>query len=279
MSETSLERRKRWYHHFPEGSLEFLVATRVLGLVLLLSLLVVTDIQRPVVLSVLVGVLWCDYALALWWAIQTSLDLDLLAGRPAPTGKRWVLGSKALLPSIVVACAIAPWPSAYILIGRIVPSLARQGGVHSETYEGLSLVGYAAAAVLFLVFAAIAYRVLRRIGLARAPWTALLFVPGAHWFAMHRIAVGLHHRIEEKPADRAGAESPLTLAAAMALADVTWALCVIPWLALFVVAMVRGWPSVWLPFCGMLLAAVFAVADLAAIERVQRHFVQRVREH
>ncbi len=278
MSETSIEQRKRWYHHFPEGSLEFLVATRVLAIVLLLALLVVTDIQRPVVLSVLVGVLWCDYALMLGWAVQTSLDLDLLAGQSVPPVKRWAFGLQVFLPSVVVACTVAPWPSAYLVIGRIMPSLARQGGVRSETYGQLSLVGYAAAVLLFLVLAAVGYRALRRIGLGGALWTALLFVPGMHWFAIHRIAAGLHRRIEASLASSDKTSSMSVPAASMALADVTWALCVVPWGVIFAVALIRGWPSVWGPFCGMLLAAVFAIAELAAIERVQRHFVHRVRQ-
>jgi len=49
-------------------------------------------------------------------------------------------------------------------------------------------------------------------------------------------------------------------------------------LIVLAVAIVHGWPSKPLPLCGMSFAAVFAVADLAALERVQRHFVHLVRE-
>jgi hypothetical protein len=50
------------------------------------------------------------------------------------------------------------------------------------------------------------------------------------------------------------------------------------WLIVVAVAIIHGWPGKPLPFCGMLLAAVFAVADLAALERIQRHLVHLFRE-
>ena len=119
MSGSILEQRKRWYRYFPEGSLEFLVATRVLAVVLLLAMVVMHDVQRPVILTALIGVLWFDYVLIVWWAICMTLDLDLLAGQnptASETAARgWVIGLKACLPSVAAAFGLATWPALPVL--------------------------------------------------------------------------------------------------------------------------------------------------------------------
>jgi hypothetical protein len=285
MNEVSPELRKRWYRHFPEGSLEFLVATRVLAVILLLAMLVMRDPQRPLLLTALIGVLWCDYALVLWWAIQVRLDLDLLGGRQTPRPRRWLLAIKAFLPSIVAACALAPWPSAYGFALKLVPGLAAQGGPNSPAYHRLSFIGFALAAVVFVALVLLAYRTLQRIHLGKSHWTALSLIPGIHWFALHRIAADLETDIHEQQARHTHAKPHSTGSTSMAAADVTWALCILPWLFVIVITCVRAWPgstgqgpAAVLPFCGMLMAAIFAIADLAALERVQRQFVALARE-
>jgi hypothetical protein len=232
-----------------------------------------------------VGVLWCDYALVLWWAIQVRLDLDLVAGGQPSCPRRWALALKAFLPSIVAACVLAPWPSAYGFAARIMPGLAAQGGPQSSAYHRLSLIGFAIAAIAFVAFAILAYRALQGIRLGKPLWIVLAFIPGIHWFAFHRIAADLGTRIQEQQAQRTPDKPQPTGSTSMAAADVTWALCALPWLLVVMITIIRAWPGsggqgpiAVLPFCGMLMAAVFAIADLAALERVQRQFVPLVRE-
>lgn len=285
MNETSPEQRKRWYRFFPEGSLEFLVATRVLAVILLLAMLVMRDLQRPLILTALVGVLWWDYALVLWWAMQLRLDLDLLAGGRTSGIRRWSLAIKAFLPSIVAACALAPWPSAYGFVVKVMPGLAAQGGAQSAAYQRVSMIGFVLAAAAYVLFAVLAHRALQHIKFGKPLWTALALIPGLHWFSLHRIATDLETQIRAQQARR-GHEAPHPAGStSMALADVTWALCVLPWLLVMVISLARAWPGgggqgavAVLPFCGMIMAAVFAIADLAALERVQRHFLPLARE-
>ena len=270
MSETNLAQRQSWYRYFPEGSLEFLVATRVLVIILLIAFIVMHDLQRPIIVTAIIAVLWFDYVLVLWWAIQVRLDLDLLAGRAESNTKRWVLGIKTFLPSVVVA---------YSLAAYMMPGLAGLGRPSSSSHQQLVFIVYGVAAVLFVILAVLAYRALMRIQLGKSIWIALLFVPGLHWFAIHRVAGELGRHIDELRKQQSGSE--VSSSVSMALADVTWALTLLPWLAVIGIATVRGTGggSVFIfPFCGMLLGALFAIADLAALERVQRHFVHLTRE-
>ena len=271
MSGSILEQRKRWYRYFPEGSLEFLVATRVLAVVLLLAMVVMHDVQRPVILTALIGVLWFDYVLIVWWAICMTLDLDLLAGQeptaPETATRGWLIGLKVCLPSVAAAFGLAPWPTLPVLRRALLPGLT---------------VGRALALVLFVVLAVVAQRTMQRIRLGKPFWTALALIPGLHWFALHRIAAGLEARIDHN-AQPAQAQSapPSPSSVAMSAADVTWVLCMLPWLVVLVLSVARGWPGGFpasvFPFCGMFLAAVFGIADLAALERVQRHFTRMIR--
>jgi hypothetical protein len=221
----------------------------------------------------------------LWWAIQLRLDLDLLAGGQALPVRRWSLAIKAFLPSAVAALTLAPWPSAYGWVVKVVPGLAAQGGPHSPAYQRLCLIGFIVAAVAFVVLVLLAHGTLQRYRVGKPLWTVLALIPGLHWFAMHRIAADLEIEIRERQTQRGHVAAPPAGSASMATADVTWALCAVPWLLVIVVSVVRAWPGgggqgpiAVLPFCGMLMAAVFAIADLAALERVQRQSVLLVRE-
>ncbi|HSW45263.1 MAG TPA: hypothetical protein VLM89_06805 [Phycisphaerae bacterium] len=264
MSDTPLEQRRRWYRHFPEGSLEFLVVTRVLAVLLLLTLIVLREAQRPFITAVLIGVLWFDYVLMMWWAIQVRLDLDAAAGRPENTAKRWLVGLKACLPSAIASAALSPWPVLF----------ARQ--------QGLATLRLAGMAVLFILFAVVAQRAMQRAGVGKPLWTALTLLPGIHWFAFHRIAAGLEARVQQQARERRpDTVFPHASSPALAVADATWVLCALPWLLVAVLTLIEGWPGEgparMVPFCGMILAALFGVANLAALERVQRHFLQLIR--
>jgi hypothetical protein len=178
-----------------------------------------------------------------------------------------LIGLKACLPSVAAAYGLAPWPRLPVSRLALLPGLT---------------VGRALALVLFIVLAAVAQRTMQRIRLGKPIWTALALIPGLHWFALHRVAAGLEARIDRyaQPAQAESApRSPSS--AAMAAADATWVLCMLPWLVVLGLSVARGWPGGFpaavFPFCGMLLAAVFGIADLAALERVQRHFTRLIR--
>ncbi len=276
MDNELLTQRQRWFSHFPEGSIEFLLLTRVLALLLLLSLAIVTSVQRPAVLVALTGILWLDYVLTAWWAIQMTTDREELLRDPAaapPEPESRHLRRRTLLwaclPATVAALALAPWPAALRLFNPGLLPVAT-----------FNRIGLPILALLFLVLLPLAARTLGRIRLGPTPWTFLFLVPILHWLALHRLIGTMQDRLHELPAATAG--QPVggrSAGAAVAFADVTWLLGVLPWVAMALVALAGdGFPSsAALPFCGTLLAAVFAIADLAALEHVQRQFVNLLR--
>src|SRR5437868_8574771 len=85
---SKLLERRRWFSFFPEGTLEFLVVTRVLALLLMGTLIIVPSTQRPAVLVALAAVVWADYALLTWWLVHVSADLHDLFAASATIGDR-----------------------------------------------------------------------------------------------------------------------------------------------------------------------------------------------
>ncbi|MBI4580907.1 MAG: hypothetical protein HY718_14460 [Planctomycetes bacterium] len=270
-SELLIERR-RWFRVFPEGTLEFAIITRVLALMLLMALGIVTGAQRPLVITALVGVLWSDYVLLVWWAVQVAMDLEMLTGQPRPADaprRRAIVGVTVLLPSVGAVIAVLPWGRVFAFLGIGASGVSR----------ALPLVG----AIAFVAALVPACRALRGVRLGAGHWTALVLVPLVHWFALHRIAGGLDTRIQQQLRERGEPPQSLRSAgAALLAADVTWVLSILPWAVVVVVSLARGWPSGgWSrfgPVCGTILAAVFAIADLAALEAVQRQMVRLVRK-
>ncbi len=276
MSEDRLAQRRNWYRFFPGGSIEFVIVTRVLALLLLLALAVVPGTQRPTVLLALAGVLWIDYLLIIWWAIQVTTDLDALFADPPPSAdvlrrrriRAAILGA---LPATAALVILAPWPS------FVLPSEPARAAT-------IRMVLIPLLGVLFVALLVPAHRALRRIQLAPPRWTLPLLIPIVHWFAMHRLLIHLHARLRLRSQERG---MPTTddpgPAPAVILADLTWVLSILPWGILLVVVLLRGeWPSGVLysavPSCGTAVAALFAISDLAAMENVQRQFVALIRK-
>lgn len=283
MDNDILAQRRRWFRFFPEGSLEFLVATRVLVMILLLALLIVgkVEVQLMATLIALTGVLWLDYILIVWWAVQIAIDLKALQERPTTSAE--ALGSHRLrtgilscLPSVVAAVIIAPWAK---LLHFILPGLLPGGAFIAIVHVVLL--------VLFILLVVIAQRTLQRIQFGPPLWTVLFMVPVVHLFAIHRLMAGLERRLRESTCADASAETRDRAEGsgrlAVVIADVTWVLAIVPWFILIVLMLLGGaWPAEFpqaaVPFCGVPLTAIFAVANLAAMEQVQRQFIAALRK-
>lgn len=274
MNGDRLVERRKWFRVFPEGTLEFSIITRVLALMMMMALAVVGGTQRPVVLVGLLGVLWIDHVLLLWWAIQVAMDLRFVSGKAQADGSARVrarVAFVAALPSVAAVAALMPWEGLITLLKGTRPE------------SGLWMAVPVGAAVAFFAMLVPASRALRTIELGSSGWTVLLSIPLLNYFALHRIAGGLDVRIREQLRGRGLQESDETgPSAALIAADVTWVLSVLPWLVVIGVAVIRGWPvsSAFKagPVCGTLLAAVFAIANLAALESVQRRIVTLIRK-
>jgi hypothetical protein len=273
MNQSSLEQRRGWFRFFPEGSLEFVVVTRVLTMLLILLSMVVTGNQRTIILIGLFGMLWIDHLLTLSWTVQLATDLKgLLATPPAGSAELTTARRRALLlmvlPMSFVLAAVAPWPELLLPAGAVRHTAARLVPI---------VMG-----IGFVVSMVPAFRQARALTLGPSLWTGLLLVPLLHWVGIHRLLSHLDRKISsgfrsQPPQENSG---PATLAAA---ADLLWGINILPWLLLLVLALgQRGAASETLAYrvfsiCGTLLFGLYSVVDLGAMERVQKRFVQLIR--
>lgn len=288
-NDTALLQRQRWFRFFPDGSIEFLLVTRILAIFLLLALGVVRESQRPMVLMALAVVLLLDYVLMVWWGVQTVVDLECLIEQsgnhpatprescgtlayatPGATSadlhwRRLKAALSACLPAVAVFVALAPWPEFAIS--------------HSPARAAVMRVLLPAAGAAFIVLLLVGQRALQKIRMGPPLWTALLLVPFVHWFAMHRLIGHLRARLDRYRQTR-GEQPGDGPRLAVPIADATWVLAVLPWAVLAVRGMPQQPEMSWqdfVPPCGAILTALFAVADVAALEGVQRQFVTALR--
>lgn len=270
-TDTMTERRS-WFDFFPEGSLEFVVVTRVLILVTLLSLAALEGVRRDFALLGLAAFIWTDYMLTTWWLIQLKTDLALLPDQSDAqivrlTPHRGRLLVMVILPITFLMMLVTPWQAAL----HLSPSSA--------------LVGI--RIVLLIVLACglvLGYRALGALELAPPVWRALFLVPLLHWLALHRIVARLNRQLphtepEEQPRPSEETSGNVTLF----LADISWFLCIFPWLIFIAAMFSQGqWPAGAsgriIPVCSTCLAAVFAVLDIAVMEAVQQRFVTLIRK-
>lgn len=274
MSDIILGARRRWLHFFPDGTLEFLLVTRVLTLLLLLSTAIITSVDRPAVLVAITGLLWVDYLLTLWWLVQIGTDpgVGWPGGGSAASGgvaaesatalrrRRVRLAMVIALPSLMAALMLAPWPA---MLHMVRPGL---------TPPGLEKWVQIIFGVLYLICLVPAYRGLARLGLGTALSRVLFLVPLVHWLALHRFI----RRIEGQLTATA---APASHNLVVTFADITWILGVAPWIVIAVTTYVRGvFPSAMTPFCGSLFATLFAIVNLAAVEHIQRLWVAQLQK-
>ena len=261
---TNLAERRAWFRHFPEGTIEFTIVTRVLAILLLGVIMIVSSAQRHHALTALVAVLWLDYALTLWWLIQLSRDLDDLFEQPdldagAARKRRLVLLGMLIVPSVLAALILAPQTQAL---------LTRAGGKVL-----LPVLG-----VVYLAAVGFARRALLRLNLVSGLHAVLLFVPVVHWFALHAAVVRLHGRIRERALSRGFAVSDETgRGAASIAADVLLGGGIVFWGLWILLTLARGGAMTGpLPtlveLVGIFFAALFAVVDVAVMEALQRRF-------
>jgi hypothetical protein len=265
-----LTERKRWYSYFPEGTLEFLVITRVLALLLLGALILVPSSQRPAVLVALAAIVWLDYALVLWWLMQVAGDLNRLFARSTldrpvtdPGIRNMLL---ALLPSVLIFLAVAPWPSLVLGRGEATARLA------SFLQPGLAIAA--------LVALPLGYRALQTYGLSGGLRTLLLLIPIVHWFALHRLLAPLHARVREGAiAEGLPVSQETGAGAAAGAADVLLLISAVFWIA-WAVLLGSGRIGALLALAqGGALAAgsLFAITQVAALEYLQRRFATLIR--
>lgn len=274
MSENSIEQRRRWFRFFPEGSLEFVVVTRALSLLLMLGCLIVQGTLRPLAMLALCTILWLDYALTQSWLVQLATDLDAIQKNPtlpqrdlSATRRRTLFFM--VLPATLLLAFVAPWPEALLPAGAIRTAAAR---------FVVPLCGLAAILSLWP-----ALQTAGRLGIGTPFWCRLTLVPLLHWLAIHRLLDPLDRKICATlyPNGRPSHDDGPSFAAAAA--DTLWIITILPWLAAMILAVSReGAAFEQNTFrltmgCGSLLYGVFSIVDLAAMENVQRRFLRLIR--
>jgi len=275
MSSNALSERREWFKYFPEGTVEFVLVARVLLLILLVALAFVRATQRSIVLLAFGGVIWVDYVLMLWWAVQMAGDMENLfrdSPLPADVVRRqrvWAL-MVGILPSIIACLMLLPWPE---FIFKAESS--RTAFIQIM----LPLLG-----VLYVVFVYTGQRALGKMSLGSARWIVLLLIPIVHWWAFNRLMKGLQLKLAEKMQER---DQPSVddrgLDVLLRVSDITWLLSILPWGVILILALSKSfWPSsfpyVAIPLCAIVLAVVFCIVNLAAMEYIQRRFVAAIRK-
>jgi hypothetical protein len=274
MSQSSIEQRRNWFRFFPEGSLEFVVVTRVLSLLLMLGCLIVQGPLRPLATLALCTVLWIDYVLTQSWFVQLSTDLDTFSRDPSPTceelsARRRRISLFMVLPATLLFAFVAPWPAAVLPAGSI-----------RATAERIIAPACGLAAVLSLWPS---LRTARNLQAGSSLWSCATLIPLLHWLGIHRLLNHMDRRICDLlyPQGRPPSDSGPSLAAAAA--DTLWIITVLPWLLAIGLLIVRGGAAIeqttfrLTMACGSLLYGLFSVIDLAAMENVHRRFIRLIR--
>jgi len=263
--EDNLTRRRTWFRYFPEGTLEFLLVTRVLALLLLAGLTVVRGSQRPAVLLVLGVILLLDYLLVLWWGIQLVTDLRDAASpgsMNAQEARQYRLRSLliVMLPSIAATLVLTPWPEFFI-----ADPVAR------ERLTGIIIPLFA---LVYLATLFPAWKRLSSLGCGHPVWSALFLIPGLHWLALHRLIGEWQARLDRQLASaRLPADPPSH--SGLLFSDVAW----------FLTMLMVG-TLLYLSFSGRAaqlltlahiasagLAPLFAIGEVALMENVQRRYL------
>jgi hypothetical protein len=265
---SNLAQRRAWFRYFPEGTLEFLLVTRVLALLLLAGLTLVRGSQRPAILFVLGALMLADYLLILWWGIQLVTDLDDLetpGSVDAAAARRTRLNTflVAMLPAFFAMLFLTPFQEF-----TIADPMKRQ-------HLASILKPILGAGYLILVF--FAWRRLAAIRFGHNGWVILFFCPGLHLLALHRLAVRWQRRLDDR-LQTARIRSDPAAGGTLLLCDITW---VAGMLAVGLLVVMSGQDdAVWVnrlykpAYLGTAaLAAIFAIAQVALMENLQRRFL------
>lgn len=267
----ALAAKKRWFQVFPEGSIEFLIVTRVGIVGLLLALLVIKESQRDLVWLVLGGFLWMDHVVILGWLLPMAGDV-CRAGRDEANAGRCrgaVEGALLLacLASTSMLAIVLPWQE----LLRFFPALTARRAMIGWAGAGLG-------AAVFAVAVAACRAHLAELGLAGGLWRMLIHVPGLHWPAVHRYARLLARRMRGSASSGGASPDEGGEDAVLTASNVIWGLCMLLWVAHGCLAATRGWPrgfpQLLVPLAGALTGAILAVVQLAALERVQRIYLR-----
>jgi hypothetical protein len=270
MSEDMLTERRQWYHCFPEGTIEFNLVTRIVVVGMLGALAVLPESQHVLVINGLVGTLWFDALLIIWWAVQIGMDLETSiapSGTPAPQARRRALvcAGWAALPTLPALLLLAPWAD------LIINDEAARIRAMTVLVPVLS--------TCFVVSLFLATWALKRLRLGAVGWVVLWLIPVLHLLALHRIIRSTQARIQHRRAETGlNSDERHMMGGSLIAADIIWLLSLIIWGVL----VVRSWQDSAftispmgkiLVILGTVMVAVFSAVQLSLMERLQQQFL------
>lgn len=255
--EELLQARRRWFASFPDGTLEFVAAARVVCIVLMFVTPIGGAGFRNYGLLGIAAVLLADGGMTMLWLSELCADRRRLVGNTAD-------GSRA---------AVSPWLTSVIAIlchAALLLALVSYRPLPFAWAQPrpavLAVVRWALLAAFVVLAAVLYYAVRRTTGTRRGAWALLTALPVLGWPAMRRLAFEAGDAFSREPSGR------LPRGATVA-ADVLG--------VLFVVAMAATLrsPDLWMRMsfgaaAASFLFALAAIADMAALEGVHHAYLR-----
>lgn len=252
-----LQARRRWFASFPDGTLEFVAAARVVCIVLMFVTPIGGAGFRNYGLLGIAAVLLADGGMTMLWLSELCADRRRLVGNTADGGR----------------AAVSPWLTSVLALfchGSLLLALVSYRPLPFAWAQPrpavLAVVRWALLAA-FVVMAAVLYYVVRRTtGTRRGACALLTALPVLGWPAIRRLAFEAGAAFSREPSGR------LPRGATVA-ADVLG--------VLFVVAMAATLrsPDLWMRMsfgaaAASFLFALAAIADMAALESVHHAYLR-----
>lgn len=261
-SELAAERRQ-WFRSFPDGTLEFIAAVRVLAIVAMFVLPIGGAALRGYCSAILGAMLLADAAMSAFWLAQLASDRRiLLEGRTQR-------GNEAIVAAVLtLLCHAALLLAAAMLLRLPIPMLRLRP-------EAMKVAGWALLAAYALLGMATWYVVSRTTGTRKRAWSLLVAVPLLAWPATRRIAYETGEIFAAWTAANAASPAKLPRGGFVA-ADILMCLFL-----LAVLATARH-PSTWAhmgfgPAAAALLFGLAAIADMAALEHAHHAYLKYIR--
>lgn len=268
-----LVERRRWFRSFPHGPLEFVSTARMVWILGIVASPLVTPAQRFLGIVAVSVLLVADVGLAVWWALDLAMDRARWLGA-GPVAMRDRARRRLLAAAAVVAAhgmlfvfLLTYMPTPVGSLRRMMDTVAMGRWVYVAAYLGLAVYSVLACQAAGLRGAGAG-------GRGRAS-IVLLPIPLVNWWTVRRLgrdcALDLVHR-SGVPGD----ESLEASRAAVIVADVFWVAAMILLGGTLGVA-IAGKHFVWPALCSGLTLAAAAVADVAAMESIQRTYLRFLR--
>ncbi len=258
-----LAARRRWFRSFPDGSLEFVAAIRIVWILAFFAAPVIGGFLQVYATLAIGAVLLLDFGLVMTWLVRITADRDAWARRGTAENPAGARSGASLTAIALIAQALL---LAFLALSflRLPLEIVRTHPGVANTARWVLLAAYAVAAVATA-------RSCRSAGLRSRASGILLAAPLLSWWALRRfardVAAPMTNEVQvlKKPPHLSGA--------GFVMADAAWLAALVVSVAVVLLARNMGMHATWQNACSGILLAVAAIADVAALESVQRVYL------